>query len=138
MKDLLIDAGKNAVIGCVVVLVGIGVLFCFKGTPAAGAHSLNHEMPTCDSEFVRDLLAQAVKQSPAGQAGLKLVRLGKIGTLLNMATKNGPDYQPGRIELMVCETKAFTNAGEKYLGFEMKWIDDTKKDEVWLNISVLR
>ncbi|MEY9580986.1 hypothetical protein ABIE88_008562 [Bradyrhizobium diazoefficiens] len=135
LKEVLKGGGQNAVISCVAVLLGIGAMFLFAGPKSPSFKA--GVMPRCESEFARDLLVRAIQQSPAAQQGFKVVRLGETTTFMNMANKDQSGYKPGNIELMICEGKVYTNAGEMLTSFNMKWIDPSKKDEVWLEIARL-
>jgi hypothetical protein len=97
--------------------------------------SFNGAIPKCGSEFARNLLVKVINNSPAGLAGLKAVRVGETDTWKNMANKDEPDYTPGKNQMLFCDAQVFTNAGEKNVQFNMRWVDETKKDEVWLDVA---
>jgi hypothetical protein len=127
LKDVLKRGGKNAVISCIAILLGIGGLFLFAGPKASSFEA--GVIPRCESEFARDLLTKVIQESPGAKQGLiKLVRLGGTKTVWNQANKDQEGYTPGKIALMVCEASIFTNAGQHDIHFHMKWIDEAKKE----------
>ncbi|MET3364705.1 hypothetical protein [Bradyrhizobium ottawaense] len=136
LREVFNGGVKNAVISCVAVLICIGAMFLFTGSKGPSSFKAG-VMPRCESEFARDLLVRAIQQSPVAKQGFKVVRLGETSTFMNMANKDQSDYKPGNIELMICEGRVYTNAGEMLTSFNMKWIDPSKKDEVWLEIARL-
>jgi hypothetical protein len=97
--------------------------------------SFNGAIPKCGSEFARNLLIKSINESPAGLAGLKATRVGQASAWKNMANKDEPDYTPGISQMMFCDGEVFTNAGVKNVQFNMRWVDEAKKDEVWLEVA---
>lgn len=90
-------------------------------------------MPACDTKLVRDLLIQAVHQSPrAQQSGLRIIELGDVEDYAKDAVPR-TDQLP--VDIRFCKAVAFTNASQGDLHFILKWLN-AKKDQFWLEITV--
>ena len=53
----------------------------------------------------------------------------------NMGREDEPDYERGKQQMLFCDAQVFTNAGEKQVQFNMRWVDETTKDEIWLDVA---
>ncbi|WP_024513344.1 hypothetical protein [Bradyrhizobium sp. ARR65] len=115
------------IVGVVLLLFTISV---YTGIMPRG--SFHGRMPQCDSSFIRELLIKAVNQSPAGQNGLKVLKVNEIGDFAvvgPLGTSGDPEA-----EARNCSAFTLTNAGKAIFFFELTW-SSPKKDEVWLEIT---
>ncbi|MEH2517444.1 hypothetical protein V1279_003017 [Bradyrhizobium sp. AZCC 1610] len=91
------------------------------------------QMPACDSKFTRELLVNAIHQSPYG---VKVVQVGSIGPLSGDNAKPQTPEPPVEADgQRFCQSHLFTNAGEGDVYFYLKWMD-AKKEKVWLQLTV--
>jgi hypothetical protein len=125
---------RTAYIG--IIAVTAGALIFFTDGPKwfkASESTIPGVMPACDTPLVKELLSNAVHQSPRGlHSGLRIIALGQVEEYARQTP--GPDSNALN-DLRFCKAVAFTNAGQGDLHFILKWIN-AKKDQIWLEITV--
>ena len=104
---------------------------------APGSNVNNHQtpgvLPACNAKLVRNLLIQAVHQSPrAQQGGLRIIELDDVEDYAKDAAQR---TDLASIDIRFCKAVAFTNAGQGDLYFILKWLN-AKRDQIWLEITV--
>jgi hypothetical protein len=120
--------GKAAIIGGGIgtLLIGGGALFSSIAEPTF----VPGQMPTCSSDFTKELYQDAFAQSPlAAQTGLKILEIGAIQDI-----GQGAGFAGTAAWQRLCTVQVFTNGGLHTSIFHTQFMNDAK-DQIWLEIK---
>ncbi len=98
---------------------------------ATGGSGGPSHIPECADDLARDMLKNAINDSPQAKLGLKLLKTGAM-------ENSGRHFFDANNEVRrrFCVGDVITNVGRKAVYFNMSWADE-KKNEIYLEIPAL-
>lgn len=121
----------NIALGAAGIIAGYAILVAASNITAKPTFVAG-TLPTCDSEAARQLLQDAIEQSPlAKQTGLTIA-----------AIQGHREFRPpggGTVSTaskLSCEAEVFTNAGKLEAAYTIEFMNEAK-DQVWLQVIYL-